>query len=120
MLRIDTKDDVLIARFHEMVLHAAGFGLLDQLFDQLVYLGRYGQDRERPLMLSRCTLARDFAPLSLRFIMEKGEIISPTEIRWEFWFNGGLVYQGPEQAADGSFPTLTVSLSDGNGWFVHT
>lgn len=120
MLRIDPKDTDLMARLDEAIKHAASFNLLDQLFKQLVYLGGYGMDREQPLKVSRCTLAQDFAPLSFRFVMERGEMLSPTEIKWDFWFNGGLIYQGPDIAADGSFPVLTVSLNDGVGWFVHT
>lgn len=120
MLRVDPKDDVLMMRLNEAIKFAAQANLLDQLFKQFVYLGSYGMDRERPLMVTRCTLGKDFAPYAFRFIMEKGEIRSPTETHWEFWFNGGLLYQGPDVAADGSFPSLNVSLNDGCGWFVHT
>jgi hypothetical protein len=35
-------------------------------------------------------------------------------------FNGGLLFQGPSHPADGSSPSLTVSLASGNGWFCHT
>jgi hypothetical protein len=31
-----------------------------------------------------------------------------------------LIYQGPNCPADGSFPSLCVSLAPGTGWFVHT
>ena len=34
--------------------------------------------------------------------------------------NGGLIFQGPGLPADGSFPSLTVSLASGTGWFCHT
>jgi hypothetical protein len=37
------------------------------------------------------------------------------------WFGGGLIYQGPDVPADGSFPSLTVSMNPTRiGWFVHT
>jgi len=32
----------------------------------------------------------------------------------------GLIFQGPSAPADGSFPSLTVSLASGTGWFCHT
>ena len=37
-----------------------------------------------------------------------------------FSYNGGMIYQGPSCPADGSFPSLTVSLASGTGWFCHT
>jgi hypothetical protein len=38
----------------------------------------------------------------------------------KFSFNGGLIYQGPDSPADGSFPSLCVGLASGTGWFCHT
>lgn len=65
---------------------------------------------------TRCTLFRDFAPYSFEFLMERSE----NGRDYERWFNGGLIYQGPDVPADGSAPSLTVSIdSKRNGWFVH-
>jgi hypothetical protein len=66
----------------------------------------------------QCVLSRDFAPHSFRF----GHYVSPefaSDGKRKFWFNGGLIYQGPNAPADGSFPSLTVSLSSGTGWYCH-
>lgn len=56
-------------------------------------------------------LYSDFALLSLAFTISRdGDML----------FNGGLIYQGPGVPADGSFPSLTVSLDNKVGWFIHT
>lgn len=101
-----------------------GRGLLDQLNSQLRYLANYsngegcihdvaeGKD-------TKCDLHPDLAPHSFSFVMFKRE--GPTK-PWMFWFNGGLIYQGPDQPADGSAPSFTVSVGTEmkTGWFVHT
>lgn len=87
-------------------------GLLEQLESKLEYLNIYGGDNN----YSKCDLFQYFTPYSFTFNMYgkngKGE--------FALWFNGGLIYQGPNNPADGSFPSLTVSLAQGTGWFVHT
>jgi len=35
----------------------------------------------------------------------------------KFVFNGELIFQRPSCPVDGSFPSLTVSLASGTGWF---
>lgn len=60
---------------------------------------------------------RDF----LRATKEQWAAYCADDKNWQHWFNGGLIYQGPAQPADGGFPSLTVSLdSTKHGWFVHT
>jgi hypothetical protein len=64
-------------------------------------------------------LSYDFAPHSFSFahyalpnFTEDGER--------QFWFDGGLIYQGPESPANGLGPSLCVSPANGTGWFCHT
>ena len=59
----------------------------------------------------------DFAPRAFSF----GVYILPengSERRLSL--NGAMIYQGPSCPADGSFPSLCVSLASGTGWFAHT
>lgn len=97
--------------------------LLKQLESQLEYLAGYANgpgcryDKSTGAD-TRCRLYKDFAPHSFRFEVDcKENYAAP----WEYWFNGGLIYQGPDCPADGSFPSLTVSVDSKRiGWFVHT
>lgn len=55
----------------------------------------------------------DFAPLSFGYaiLTSNGETV----------IAGGLIYQGPSIPADGSFPSLTVSMDASRvGWFFHS
>lgn len=90
-------------------------GLRDQLESQLRYLSIYGGGEERE-DYCRCDLFDDFAPQSFTFCLYRTEEGKEPV----FWFNGGLIYQGPDSPADGSAPSFTVSLASGRGWFVHT
>ena len=85
-------------------------GLSSQLERQLHYLADYGCHGDQ------CVLGKDFAPHSFTFAMYR----PGTKEARKFIFNGGLIFQGPSCPADGSFPSLTVSLSSGTGWFCHT
>lgn len=111
-----------IPRLLEAVKFATEHGLLEQLLDQLDYLRHYanGDDCSYDKSLgkdTRCSLYEDFAPLSFTFNIEYR---TAPDAPWKRMFNGGLIYQGPGQPADGSMPSLTVSLAEGVGWFVHT
>jgi hypothetical protein len=59
-------------------------------------------------------LYKDFAPFSFYW----------TAIRDEdghCFFNGGVIYHGShDNGGDGSYPTLSVSVSPSQGWQVHT
>ena len=82
-------------------------------------LAHYAEERgKQEGFVVRTTLWRDFAPLSFRFTHE----ITRDGETWESWLSGGLIYEGPDVPADGSFPSLTVSVgSNGKpGWGVHT
>ena len=85
-------------------------GLSAQLERQLDYLATYGGHNYQ------CVLGNDFAPHSFDFALYRP---GAKDAR-KFFFNGGLIYQGPSCPADGSFPSLTVSLASGTGWFCHT
>ena len=85
-------------------------GLGRQLERQLNYLATYGGHNYQ------CLLGKDFAPYSFDFALYRPGVKDARK----FVFNGGLIYQGPSCPADGSFPSLTVSLASGSGWFCHT
>jgi hypothetical protein len=63
-----------------------------------------------------CDLYKDFAPQSFGFTLAKIE----DDGRRNHWFTGGLIYQGPDSPGDGSYPALSVSLTPGTGWQIHT
>jgi hypothetical protein len=95
--------------FAEVTQFALDNGCLLKLAERLDYLTTYGGGG------NICHLHKDFAPNSFEFLMCRPDGSS--------WFNGGLIYSGPGQPADGSFPSLTVSLdndSSKHAWGVHT
>ncbi len=116
MLNYDSDTAQYIA---EVLQQAARAGLLQELIDGLHYLAHYAEERgKQEGIVVRTTLWKDFAPLSFRFTHE----ITRDGETWEPSLSGGLIYEGPDVPADGSFPSFTVSVgSDGKpGWRVHT
>lgn len=110
MLVVQCKDHLEKVR-----AFADSIGLRDQLEGKLSYLNTYGGGEGRE-DYTRCILYWDFAPHSFFFNLlwtEEGK--EPV-----LWFNGGLIYQGPDAPANGGAPSFTVSLAEGHGWFVHT
>jgi hypothetical protein len=89
---------------------ARATGLTELLERRLHYLVDYGHRG------NRCVLSKDFAPHSFSFVIYRPGVKGERK----FIFNGGLIFQGPSQPADGSFPSLTVSLASGTGRFCHT
>lgn len=92
-------------------------GLRRRLMWLAIYANRRGcqYDRKLPGHGTRCTLYPDFAPFSMGFRVEffqPGRDVRP--------MCGGLIYSGPGVPADGSYPSLTVSLSKHDGWSVNT
>jgi hypothetical protein len=80
-----------------------------KLLERLEYLTSYHEGE------NTCVLFKDWAPHSFSFYM-----LRPDGSRW---FNGGLIYSGPDQPLDGSFPALTVGIgidSSKHSWSVHT
>lgn len=115
MLSVKASD-----KFGATMQFAAEMGLVDQLIGKLEYLSNYangeGSRYDKALGYdTRCELYGDFAPHSLSFSMMRFD-----GKEWTFWFAGGLIYQGPDSPADGTSPSLTVSLNSATGWFVHT
>jgi uncharacterized protein DUF4120 len=101
--------------FDKVKAFAKEQGLLEQLEKQLNYLNFYGGGEEDP-NYCRCDLYYDFAPYSFSFVLyrtREGE--EPKML-----MNGGLIFQGPKNPANGMAPSYTVSLAEGTGWFVHT
>lgn len=89
---------------------AQAVGAADELEDKLDYLATYGGTPD----FTRCELHTDFAKNSFEFVIYKDDLR---------WFNGGLIYSGPGQPLDGSFPALTVGIgidSSKHGWSIHT
>jgi hypothetical protein len=104
-----------VDRLEEVREFARAIGKFNQLNAQLMRLDGgsfFGAD-------SQCWLSGDFAPHSFGFC----HYILPRHARdgrRTFAMNGGLIYQGPTSPANGDFPSLTVSLASGTGWFCHT
>ena len=97
-----------------------GRGATESLEEKLAYLAGYanGDGQSCDKSGTRCELHKDFAPLSFEFAMYRGDGIGG----WDHWFNGGLIYHGPDVPGDGSFPSLSVDTSDSTAprWSVHT
>ena len=89
---------------------AAQHDKLKQFEEQLDYLVNYGQQE------TQCVLMQDFAPQSLRFVMQQ-----KVDGEWHYWFNGGLIFHGSHDGfGSGSAPTFSCCLNPTDGWEVHT
>lgn len=110
------------AYYDAVLAFARSVGAEKLLKAPLDYLATYACDGDREK--TRCRLAKDFADHSFRFVMEKRDPDAPDG--YVPWFNGGLVYSGPGQPLNGSFPALVVSLNPDEAtgrthmWSVHT
>jgi hypothetical protein len=107
--------------FHEVSAKAEELGLYDALKKQLDYLDGYAcHDGDKTK--TRCTLFKDFAPLSFAFNMD---IRDEATGEYRSWFNGGLIFYGSADTGVGG-PQFSVSLSRAlgqerkAGWEVHT
>jgi hypothetical protein len=105
-------DDEQLDRLEQVREFARLVGLGRQLEHQLCFLAHDWSPN------AQCILGYDFAPYSFSFC----RYTLPTDGTGErkFSYNGAMIYQGPNCPADGSFPSLTVSLASGTGWFCHT
>jgi hypothetical protein len=106
-------DDEQLDRLEQVREFARSMGLIEQLERQLDFLA----DRKCWGEKAQTQLSNDFAPHSFSFGvygLPNGEKPRRTHLI------GGLIYQGPGSPGDGSFPSLTVSLASGTGWFCHT
>lgn len=88
----------------------------NSLQSRLDYLASYADHDDNGR--TRCTLYKDFAPLSFEFVMEVRD--SPDD-EYRRWFNGGLIFHGAHDGfGSGGAPTFSVSLNPTDGWSVHT
>lgn len=114
MLHIHCKEHLAKVRKFAKKVEAA-----DKLQKQLDYLANYACQKDPRKTI--CDLIQDFAPYSFRFTMRR---MRADEGGYDDWFEGGLLYSGPRQLLDGSFPALSVSLDPDDGkthnWSVHT
>jgi hypothetical protein len=111
-------DEATLDHLEKVREFARSMGLTSQLERQLAWLDNFGCHDDSP-RTKQCVLTKDFAPVSFCF----AHYVLPefsSEGKRSLWLHGGLIYQGPGSPADGSFPSLTVSLSTGTGWFCHT
>lgn len=111
------------AYFDEVEKWAEENGILDKFEEAIRRCDEYA-DHEHTGRVE-FLLYRDFAPHSFGFTvypLKDGKRILRPNGQFDRWFNGGLIYQGPECPADGSFPSLTVTLGNPTkvGWFMHT
>ena len=96
---------------------ADAMGIRKKLDERLEWLAAYAC-HDGDMAATRCKLYKDFAPLSFEFRMERRE----PDGSYRYWFNGGVIYHGPDCPGDGSFPSLSVDLSgdDTPHWGIHT
>jgi len=109
--------------FRKVSSTANEMGLRKEWLDGLYYLHTYANregcmcDKLGGRGNTRACLYPDFAPLSFAVSMQRQD----SDGNWKPWFGGGLIYQGPDVPANGSFPSLTVSMDSTRvGWFLHT
>lgn len=85
------------------------------LQQRLDYLDTYAcpdNDKEK----TKCLLFKDFAPFSFDFVMH----VRQQDGTYKRWFNGGLIYYGPNQ--DGVNLQFSVRLGDTReaDWTINT
>jgi len=116
--------------FKAVCTAAKEMNAIPALCRRLDYLGNYAcSDGEKvDTTRTQCRLCYDSAPLSFGFMMYRRKnltdsVTGKTEIVYESWFTGGLIYSGPDQRLDGSFPAFCVGIGIDHskpGWSVHT
>ena len=104
--------------FDECRAFAEKTGHLGNFEESIKYLTNYGmepEDRDGRHDV-RCLLAKDFAPYSFRFVIERFR-----KGVWALWLNGGLIFHGDHDGGgSGSAPTFAVCAQPTEGWLVHT
>src|SRR5262249_15749367 len=98
-------DDEQLDRLEEVREFARSISLSRQLERQLDFLANYANHDDGPKR--QCVLSYDFAPYSFSFAHFALPKLAGEKPERKFWFNGGLIFQGPSVPADGSFPSLT-------------
>ena len=93
---------------------AKSIGKEEILQKRLDYLDTYacGDDKEK----TRCKLFKDFAPYSFEFEMQA----RANDGGYRYWFNGGLIYYGPNE--DGVSGQYSVRIGDTRevDWTINT
>lgn len=121
MLKVMDRDHL-----RSVMKFARESGRIEQLKDQLRYLGSYAEhDNDGK---TRCRLYADFAPQSFYFWMDlhRDHVRDPSAVEFDEdgftpWFNGGLIFHGShDNGGDGGAPTFSVNLTPTDGWSVHT
>lgn len=112
----DAEQQKWIGNIFRHAIHCGGQALGD-LLECLQFLEHYGTDNKKDRMVQ---LYSDFAPFSMTFTVNRPH--NKEFGLWERMFNGGIIYEGPNCPADGSFPSLSVSIdpSDRPTWRIHT
>lgn len=83
------------------------------LYRRLRSLGDMGYSYARPGHEVRVCLYKDFAPLSLSFILRDEDGVA--------FMNGGVIFHGEHDGGgSGGAPTFSVSLTPTSGWSLHT
>jgi hypothetical protein len=106
-------DEEQLDRLEQVREFARSMGLSEPLERQLDFFA----DRRCWGEKAQTQLSYDFAPHAFSFGVYG---LSNGEKPHRLHLNGGLIFSGPSSPGDGSFPALTVNLSDSVGWFTHT
>lgn len=112
---LECANAIASERLGEAMTFAANNGLLQHLLDKLNYLANYGHGSSPEY--SKCTLYRDFAPLSFTVIMAMKEPNGD----FRHLFEGGFIFHGPADGfGSGAAPTFSVTTEPTFGWSLHT
>jgi hypothetical protein len=115
MLNIPNED--VKAYLAEVRAEASRLGIIDRLEKRLKYLDEYGWSLKNPDHM-RCTIHKDFSPLSFNLMME----VKQSDGSYKFLWAGALIYHGPHDGCgSGSAPTFAVTLEAvDKDWSIHT
>lgn len=103
-----------LKRLEEVIEFAKENGLFDQFKDRVLEHFQHYNGYEHRVLLNK-----DFAPYSFGFSLYMQNREDPD--KWDFWFNGGVIFHGPhDNGGDGGPPTYSVSLNPTIGWSIHT
>lgn len=97
--------------FVQITQFANQHGILDKFLARVHYLCTYGSQQEQGAQY-RTTLFQDFAPHSMLFKVERMLL----GCGWASLLSGGLIYHGPTEETDPSWPPSANTAS----WEVHT
>lgn len=99
----DTRNDKLVARIQECLLHPLAESFKENL-ERLAGFARGG---------GKVRLGLDFSDLSFGFAVVRPD--------GSCWIIGGLLFHGcHDRGGDGGGPTFAVCLQPTSGWSIHT